>query len=276
MATAEKKLKLVSFDIFRSLGMPNTEYMKPEDIFQKTSILKNADYVLFPPHSLVNLVTCAFQKSIFPSVNTYHLGYDKIQMTHAFRVCFPEHTPRTLIYPRSDIYVDLILDQMAFPFVVKEVRNAQGKGIFLIHNRNEFLAYAKNNEMLYAQEYLEIDRDLRVVWVGDQTILAYWRIAPQGGFLNNVAAGGRIDYSGIPDEAIRLVSRVCRTLKINHAGFDVAEVNGHYYLFEYNLFFGTQALDEKMIPLTSMIYTYLITQTSENSTPEHPFSHAAI
>ena len=266
---------LISFDIFRTLGMPNTQIIKPEDIFRKAADLKHADWVLFPPHHLVNLMAFAFQRSVFPSINTYHLGFDKIQMTRAFMVRFPENTPHTMILPKQDHAMERIPDQMTFPFVVKEVRNSQGKGVFLVKNRSEFMAYAKENEILYAQEYLDIHRDLRVVWVGNKVVLAYWRVAAPGGFLNNVAAGGTIDYDNIPEEAIRLVTQVCRTLNIDYAGFDVAESDGHYYLLEYNLFFGTQALNDKKIPLPSIIYQYLLEQTN-NITPRNPVLPLAV
>jgi ribosomal protein S6--L-glutamate ligase len=276
MDDSQKKLKLVSFDIYRSLGMPNTRYVKPEDIFQKSSDLRDADWILFPPHSLVNLIAFAFQKPIFPSISTYHLGFDKIQMTRAFLARFPEHTPRTLIGPAQEFYIEKILDEMSFPFIVKENRNAQGKGVFLVKNRSDFMTYARQNEVLYVQEYLEIQRDLRVVWVGDRVVLAYWRIAAPGALLNNLAAGGTIDYDNIPLRAVQLVSQICRNLHINYAGFDIAEISGHYYLLEYNLFFGMQALNEKKITLTPLIYNYLVRQAADNLTPRKPVLPKAV
>ncbi|MBN1781946.1 hypothetical protein JW948_12515 [bacterium] len=270
-----KKLNCISFDIFRSLGMPDIRVMKPEEIFRKTADLKNADWILFPPYGLLNLMAYAFHKSVFPSLNTYHLGFDKVQMTRSFMVRFPEQTPETLIMPAGDNSLEMILDRMRFPFVAKEVRNARGKGVFLIRERKELQDYINKNETLYIQEYLDIRRDLRVVWVADRVVLAYWRTAPPGGFLNNVAAGGSIDYGDIPEQALQLVGEVCRSLNINYAGFDIAEVNGHFYLLEYNLFFGTQALGEKKIQLGPIIHQYLLEQ-SRTVTPLKPLLPKAV
>ena len=268
--------KIISFDIYRSLGMPNTCFVKPEAVFKNVSSLQDADWIVFPPYHLVNLMAYVFQKPVFPSINTYHLGFDKVQMTRAFMLQFAANTPHTLIYPAENYYIDVILDQMTFPFVVKEVRNSQGRGVFLIENKKEFIKFAERNEILYVQEYLEIDRDLRVVWVGDRVVLAYWRIGQEGMFLNNVAAGGHIDYENIPEEALLLVKTVCQKLHLNYAGFDVAVSNGSYYLLEYNLFFGTQALNEKKIALGPIIYQYLLEQSRDKLTPLRPILPTAI
>lgn len=263
-------LRLLSFDVFRSLGIPNTHFIKPEEVFKRSLEIEQSDWILFPPHSLMNLVAYAFGKKIFPSVNTYHLGFDKIQMTRAFMIRFPKQTPQTQICSSTENNIERILDNMTFPFVVKEVRNACGRGVFLVKNRNEFLKYANTNEILYIQEYLEINRDLRVVWVGNQVVLAYWRIAPSGGFLNNISAGGEIDYNNIPTEALDLVSQICTILNINYAGFDIAILNGHCYLLEYNLFFGTQALNDRKINLSPIIHQYLLDQSANNIPPQNP------
>lgn len=265
-----KKLNLITFDIFRSLNIPGIRNLKPEDIFQKRLDIQQSDWILFPPHTFVNLMVYGFRKPVFPTINTYHLGYDKIQMIHAFMAQFPDNTPRTIIHPNEEHYQKRVLDQMAFPFVAKEIRNSRGRGVFLIENRKDFNDYILKNETLYIQEYLDIKRDLRIIWVGDRVVLSYWRTAATGNFLNNVAAGGSIDFTDIPQGAIELVSNVCRTLNINYAGFDVAEVNGYFYLLEYNLFFGTQALSDQKIMLGPVIYEYLRKHTQKKDDPQTP------
>lgn len=269
-------LNLITFDLFRSLNMPGIRNMKPEDIFQKRPDIQQADWILFPPHSLVNLLVYGFQKSIFPTISTYHLGYDKIQMIRAFMARFPENTPQTLICPNEEHHRQRLLDQMTFPFVAKEIRNSQGRGVFLIESRKDFIQYCAKNETLYIQEYLDIKRDLRIIWVGNRVVLSYWRTAAPGNFLNNVSAGGEIDFADIPQAAVDLVSDVCKTLQINYAGFDVAEIYGNFYLLEYNLFFGTQALSDQKIMLGPVIYEYLKNRTEKKDDPRRPVLPMAI
>jgi len=38
-----------------------------------------------------------------------------------------------------------------------------GRGVFLIKNEADFLTYCSTRDVLYVQEYLPIDRDLRIV-----------------------------------------------------------------------------------------------------------------
>jgi ribosomal protein S6--L-glutamate ligase len=107
--------------------------------------------------------------------------------------------------------------------------------------------------VLYLQEYLPIRRDLRVVWVGRQVIAAYWRVGAEAAFHNNVARGGSVDFDNVPAEALALVARVATELGVDHAGFDVAEVDGHYYLLEFNTLFGNEALNRRGISLARHI-----------------------
>ena len=64
------------------------------------------------------------------------------------------------------------------------------------------MSYVDNNEVLYIQEKLPIDRDLRIVYVGDRVVASYWRIAAEGSFHNNIAKGGSYDFGNIPSGAV--------------------------------------------------------------------------
>jgi ribosomal protein S6--L-glutamate ligase len=181
-------------------------------------------------------------------------------MTRAFWTVCPQHVPDTLIRGSGDAALEEILDTLAFPFVAKEIRNSMGRGVHLINNRSELLRYAHSNEVLYVQELLPIQRDLRVVWVGDGVVAAYWRQAPEGGFQNNVAQGGEIRFDAVPQAALNLVEKTARQLGIDHAGFDLAEIDGYFYFLEFNTFFGNQALSAQNIKLGPHILRYLTSQ----------------
>jgi ribosomal protein S6--L-glutamate ligase len=116
-------------------------------------------------------------------------------------------------------------------------------GVYLIENRQQFLDYAEREAVLYIQKLLPIVRDLRVVVVGENVVASYWR--ESAGFLNNVSQGGRVrtDLS-VPDTALSLVEGMARYLGINHAGFDVAMVDGHPYILEFNRLFGNTGIPD--------------------------------
>jgi len=250
-------MQLITFDALRCLDIPGTHYLKPELMFRHKEDIKAADWVLFPEYWQVNSLVYGLRKRIFPSVSSYHLGHDKIEMTRAFWAVCPELVPHTLILPATPTAIEQVLDSFTFPFIAKEVRNSMGRGVHLMDSAAAFGEYCRANAVLYVQEYLPIARDLRVVYVGDQVISAYWRRGAEGEFRNNVARGGEIDFEDIPAPALELVRRVSQALEIDHAGFDVAEIDGHYYLLEFNTLFGTAGLSRRRISPGRYVLDYL-------------------
>lgn len=236
-------MRLVSFDPLRTLDIPGVTAIKPEHWFRARQQVMAADWLLFPEYWQVNALHYSWKKNIFPSISSYHLGHDKIEMSRAFEATCPAHVPQTRILAASETAEQQILDEFCFPLVAKEVRSAMGQGVHLLPDRAALRRYIACHPVLYIQEYLPIDRDLRVVVIGSQVVAAYWRIAAEGNFHTNVARGGMTSFEHIPPAAIRLVESVARELNIDHAGFDVAVVDGWCYLFEFNVRFGNQALN---------------------------------
>lgn len=253
-------MRLLSFDVLRTFDFPDVAHIKPEAWLRERERVLAADWLLYPEYWQVNALVYAWRRRIFPSVSSYHLGHDKVEMTRAFEALVPAHTPHTLILPATPAAVEQVLDAFAFPFVAKSVRSAMGEGVFRIDDREGLLRYVRDHTVLYLQELLPIHRDLRVVWVGNGVQAAYWRQAPEGTFHNNVARGGSVSFDGVPDQALALVTAVATALGIDHAGFDVAVVDGHCYLLEFNVRFGTRAMRQRGLSLAAPIRHYLQSQ----------------
>ncbi|MBB6452402.1 ribosomal protein S6--L-glutamate ligase [Salirhabdus euzebyi] len=260
-------MKFVSFNPFRTLGIPGVLYIKPEHTFKEIEAIRHADYLLFPETWQTNSLVYGLKKNIFPSIETIQLGFSKIEMTRALWTVAPEHVPYTEILANTDSNRAAILETFPFPFVGKEPRSSMGKGVYLIESKEDFIEYAEKVDVLYVQEYLENDdRDMRVCIVGDEIVTAYWRIGTNGAFLHNIAQGGDICYDFIPQEALDLVLKVSKELNINHAGFDIIFSNGRFYILEFNVLFGNQGIREQGILIEQKIYEYLI----KTSTPPFP------
>jgi len=258
---------LISFDMLRTLDIPGVSLLKPEEWFSAKNEVKAADWILFPEYWQTNALVYAWKKNIFPNIGTYHIGHNKIEMTRAFEAVRPENVPFTRILPCTDNAIEQILDEFTFPFVAKEVRSCRGEGVFLIEDRKNFLDYTRKNEILFAQEYLPITRDLRIVVVGKKVVTGYWREAREGGFHNNISQGGSVNFEDVPESAFRFTEQLAVELGINYAGFDVAEVDGHYFLMEYNVRFGAHALNMRGIRLGGLILEYLHENTVK---PDYP------
>ncbi|RFA29989.1 alpha-L-glutamate ligase [Alkalilimnicola ehrlichii] len=251
--------ELITLNAYRALGIPGVRYIKPELLFRHLPEIRQARWVLFPEYWQVNTLTYALKKRLFPNPATYHLGHDKIEMTRAFLSVAPAHVPETRILPSTEWDGDAV-HELGLPLVAKEPRSSMGIGVHLIKTRRELREFAAKHDTLYLQEYLPIDRDLRVVYVGRKVIAAYWRIGAEGSFHNNVARGGSVSFDDIPQAALELVDQVATELEVNHAGFDIAEVGGHYYLLEFNTLFGNEALNSRGISVAQHIWHYLCEQ----------------
>jgi len=266
-------MRVISFDAFRTLRLPSVTYIKPTHFQQKLGLIEAADWVLFPEYWQVNSLYYGLHKKIFPSIASYHLGHNKVEMTRAFQTVCPHNVPYTLILANTEQNRESVLEQLDFPFVAKEVKNSRGNGVFLIQSREDWQRYCQHNEVLYAQEYLPIQQDMRLVVIGRKVVAGYWRRQAEGGFHNNIAQGAAIVFDPIPDEAVELVTRVAQRLNINHAGFDVAQIGNHFYLFEFNRLFGNQGLVEQGVRLDREIWEYLLAEQDPPGQPpqgRHP------
>lgn len=181
----------------------------------------------------------AMGKDLFPSYHTYKCVQDKIKQTALFDLFAIPH-PRTHVY-YGKRQMERIPADFAFPLVAKIARgSALGKGVFLIHNRTELDAYCRQTRAAYIQEYLRMDRDMRVVIIGRRVVHAYWRVAAPGEFRSNVAAGGRIRLDAVPEAAIELARRTARLCQWDDVGMDIYQYDGRFGVFEANMKYGKE------------------------------------
>lgn len=251
------RLKLISFDPFRTLGLPGVRYIKPEAMLAHRDEILAADRLLFPEYWQLHTLQYVLKKPVFPSPVSYHLGHDKVEMTRAFQAACPEHVPETVILPSTEQAIRQVLETWTFPLVAKQPKASQGLGVRLIGNEAQLRAWAAAEPVLYLQAFLPIERDLRVVIVGTEVVAAYWREG--AGFHNNVAMGGRVrEDLPVPPDAVDFVLTLAAYLGIDHAGFDVALVGGHPYLLEFNRLFGNQGVPGLSQRVSAALRHYLL------------------
>jgi ribosomal protein S6--L-glutamate ligase len=179
---------------------------------QEAELIRKADKIYYPTPFYADLFD-AMGKATFPS---YHVFYGKRQKS-------------------------LIPQYFEFPFIAKIARgSAMGRGVYFIRNEKELSNYFDLTSPAYIQEYLPIDRDIRVVVIGDRIVHAYWRIAPQNEYRSNVAVGGTIDLDGVPEKACNLALRVARACRWDDVGIDICEHNGQFYVLEANMKYGRE------------------------------------
>ena len=212
---------------------PNVEDYSDAEL----DLLRAADTVYYPS-GLYEAVFLALGKRVFPA-NSHALLGDKIKQTALFTLLDIPH-PRTRIYYGPG-KAGRILRDFPLPFVAKVPRgSSQGRGVFLVRTAADLTRYLERASPAYIQEYLAIDRDLRVVVLDGKVLHAYWRIARPGEFRTNVTQGATVAFEGIPRDALQFAERVANRCGFGEAGLDIFPVNGRYLVLEANMMYGLQ------------------------------------
>jgi len=205
---------------------------------REAELIRNAAKIYYPSPFYADLFD-AMGKCTFPSYHTYKCVQDKIKQTALFELLNIAH-PRTRVY-YGKRQKKSITEHFRFPFVAKIPRgSAMGRGVYLIKQADELADYLKLSDVAYIQEYLPVDRDIRVIVIGDRIVHTYWRIAPQNEFRSNLAVGGTVSLSPIPSQALDLALRTARSCRWNDVGIDICRYQNDFYVLEANMKYGKE------------------------------------
>ncbi len=194
--------------------------------------------VVFYPGPLYESVLLSLGKEIFPRNSCDFIG-NKIKQTDLFQLLGIPH-PRTRIYYGRN-RAERIGADFDFPFIAKTpVGSSMGKGVWLIRNARRLEGYLAAHRPAYIQEYLPIDRDLRVVLAKGCVVHAYWRIGAHGNFRNNVSQGARISFESIPDDGLAFAADVARVCRFDEVGLDICRAETGYRVIEANMVYGLE------------------------------------
>jgi hypothetical protein len=117
---------------------------------------------------------------------------------------------------------------LSHPFLVKELHSAGGKGLHKIETRDQQARVARRllergQYEVLAQRIVAMTRDLRVTVIGDEIVLAYWRINPDGSWRPTGTSGGsRVVFGDFPERWRGYFVETARALGLGSAAFDVA------------------------------------------------------
>lgn len=195
-------------------------------------------------------------KRIFPSLETYLYADEKIKQTTLFNMLGIPH-PRTRFY--YHLHHKDILKDFSFPFIGKLPRcSAQGRGVFKIHNRKELDNYLQITSIAYIQEYFPHKKDLRVVLINYQPVIAYWRLSSEHNFRTNISQGGIIDFDNIPSKGLQVAQDCARKCKFNDVGLDLIFYEGNWSVIEANMKYGRKGLKLKGLDIKEIMRKKLL------------------
>jgi len=108
------------------------------------------------------------------------------------------------------------------------------------------MSYPFLSPPLLAQEFVQIDRDLKTVVMDYKVVEAHWRMqANQDQWKMNIDGGGIGEWSKIPREAIEVSEKLARDLKARWINIDIIENNGDYLVTEFSPVWHHYAYKEK-------------------------------
>ncbi|RLA65888.1 MAG: RimK family alpha-L-glutamate ligase [Epsilonproteobacteria bacterium] len=138
--------------------------------------------------------------------------------------------------------------EINFPVVVKTLSGAQGKGVSLCENKQDFkdLLAKLRGEKILVQEFIESSagRDLRVFTVGGRPVACVERTGPSGDFRANFSLGGSVKSYPLTDEIKELAIKTSKILNLDVAGVDLLFAGDHFKVCEANFSPGFASIEK--------------------------------
>jgi len=232
----------------RTLGV-RTNFVDYSD--DEIRAIRQAPKIYYPSVFYADLFD-AIGKPLFPSYHTYKCVQDKIKQTALFYLLDIPHPFTRVFYGKRRL--EKIVRVFTFPLIAKIPRgSALGRGVFLVQNEEELASYLRLSPVAYIQEYLALDRDIRVVVIGDRVVHAYWRLAAQGEYRSNVAAGGTISLEKVPEKVLTLALHTARACGWDDVGIDICVHQGRFLVLEANMKYGKEGFRQAGIDYFKMM-----------------------
>jgi RimK family alpha-L-glutamate ligase len=144
--------------------------------------------------------------------------------------------------PRTKVYTDISQiqrDELTFPLIVKTSNTGQGKNVRKVDSFEEIISlveeFGKKLNAFLFQEFIDYEKDLRLVVIGDEVVAAMERIPGEGEFRANFSLGGAVEKFDAPEDMKTLAVRAAKACECEMSGIDVlVDKQGKYWILEAN------------------------------------------
>lgn len=147
--------------------------------------------------------------------------------------------PKTIVLEDFS-FVSKVVESLG-KIVIKPLIGSMGFGIVLAENPDIAYTVAKTlsqfKQPIYLQRYIEKPgRDLRILIIGSEIVVAYYRIQlSQNSWKTNIAQGAKpVPISKLDKEVEDISFKAMKILNLHYAGIDIVETPNGYMVFEVN------------------------------------------
>ena len=151
----------------------------------------------------------------------------------------------------SVIKLDGSIDELKnfdFPYLLKEEHSCSSNGVHKITSKQDLESIekknqiSKNNKRVVIQKLLNIRRDLRVIIVGSEIVLHYWRINLSSEWKpTTTGQGSKVDFNNFPEFWRSWILEQYAKLNIRTGAFDIAwendDLNSEPFILEVSPFY---------------------------------------
>ena len=144
-----------------------------------------------------------------------------------------------LFYPNSEnnlYYIEKIEKEIKYPFVAKKWFGSEGKQVFLIHNKQEFinLLDTEKQELLFQQYFDEcFGSDVRINIIGGEIVASMHRFSKID-FRANLSNGGSAETYQPTDAEKQLALSASKALNCDFCGVDILQTKNGPVICEVN------------------------------------------
>lgn len=173
--------------------------------------------------------------------------------------------PKTMLV-KFPIDVNLVERQIGFPAVIKTLSGSQGKGVYLIKDKQsckdlfQLIEITNSQISIIIQEFIETSygRDLRVFTIGGKVVGCMERKSEADDFKANFSSGGKVKSYLLTKEIEWLALEVTRLLNLDIAGIDLLFDHDHFKICEVNSSPGFEGIESCCdVNIPKEIYSYL-------------------
>lgn len=191
-----------SFDSFRKINkndiiyvrVSSTNVLNGQSLFRHVVTLKSRfDLTILNPMGMMPTLSNKYSN---------YLIYNELGLK----------TPNTLYIPNST-RLKVAKKQIGFPMVLKTVDGSMGTGVVLVESERQidsiYGSLSRNGKVpLIAQEFIEIDGDIRVFCFGTEVLASMKRLKREEDFRTNVSQGFSVEPYELSDIEYEEVMRI--------------------------------------------------------------------